>query len=133
MVRPLLFYECNSLRVLALFPEPHGKISLCRDEPDISHDQEYPVKHQLLCRRIDDPAKTLFPVLLTSEEHGVAVAQNFENFESTAEEHAFMIVTVQGMVDLEEGREKTPGTKSYANGIGSVFPARCIEPDNVFR
>ncbi|MBI9083744.1 MAG: type II toxin-antitoxin system Phd/YefM family antitoxin [Desulfobacterales bacterium] len=48
-----------------------------------------------------------WPVLLTSRGRGVAVVQSLDDFESAAEERAFMIATVQGMMDLEEGREKT--------------------------
>ena len=47
------------------------------------------------------------PVLLTSRGRGVAVVQNLEDFESSEEERSFMRAVVKGMVDLEEGREKT--------------------------
>ncbi len=47
------------------------------------------------------------PVLLTSRGRGVAVVQNLQDFEAAAEERSFMRAVVKGMVDLEEGREKT--------------------------
>ena len=47
------------------------------------------------------------PVLLTSRARGVAVVQNLQDFESAEEERLFMRAVVKGMVDLEEGREKT--------------------------
>jgi prevent-host-death family protein len=47
------------------------------------------------------------PVLLTSRGRGVAVVQNLQDFESSEEERMFMRAVVKGMVDLEEGREKT--------------------------
>ncbi len=47
------------------------------------------------------------PVLLTSRGRGVAVVQNLQDFESAEEERSFMRAVVKGMVDLEEGREKT--------------------------
>ena len=47
------------------------------------------------------------PVLLTSRGRGVAVVQNLQDFESATEERSFMRAVVKGMVDLEEGREKT--------------------------
>ena len=47
------------------------------------------------------------PVLLTSRGRGVAVVQNLQDFESAEEERRFMRAVVKGMVDLEEGREKT--------------------------
>ena len=47
------------------------------------------------------------PVLLTSRGRGVAIVQNLQDFEAADEERAFMRAIVKGMVDLEEGREKT--------------------------
>ncbi|TFG36692.1 MAG: type II toxin-antitoxin system Phd/YefM family antitoxin [Desulfobacterales bacterium] len=45
------------------------------------------------------------PVVLTSRGRGVAVVQSLQDFESNVEQQAFMKAVVQGMVDLEEGRE----------------------------
>lgn len=47
------------------------------------------------------------PVLLTSRGRGVAIVQHISDFESAAQERAFMKAVVQGLVDLEEGREKS--------------------------
>lgn len=45
------------------------------------------------------------PVVLTSRGRGVAVVQALLDYESDVEERAFMKAIVEGMVDLEEGRE----------------------------
>ncbi len=45
------------------------------------------------------------PMLLTSRGRGVAVVQSVADFEADAEERRFLRGVVQGMVDLEEGRE----------------------------
>lgn len=45
------------------------------------------------------------PALLTSRGRGVAVMQALEDYESDAEERLFMRAVVQGLLDLEEGRE----------------------------
>ncbi len=45
------------------------------------------------------------PVLLTSRGRGVAVMQDLQDFEETAEERFFMRAVVKGMVELEEGHE----------------------------
>jgi len=45
------------------------------------------------------------PVILTSRGRGVAVVQALHDYESGAEERAFMKAVVKGIVDLEEGRE----------------------------
>jgi len=45
------------------------------------------------------------PVVLTSRGRGVAVIQALKDYESSAEQQAFMKAVVKGMVDLEEGRE----------------------------
>jgi prevent-host-death family protein len=50
-------------------------------------------------------AKEHRPALLTSRGRGVAVMQSVTDFESDAEERQFMRAVVQGMLDLEEGRE----------------------------
>jgi len=47
------------------------------------------------------------PVLLTSRGRGVAVVQALQDYETVSEEAAFMRAVVQGMVDLEEGREQS--------------------------
>ena len=45
------------------------------------------------------------PVLLTSRGRGVAVMQSLPDYEQAAEEREFMRAVVQGLVDLESGRE----------------------------
>ena len=45
------------------------------------------------------------PVLLTSRGQGVAVVQALQDYEAGVEKQAFMKAVVEGMVDLEEGRE----------------------------
>lgn len=49
--------------------------------------------------------QTRRPVLLTSRGRGVAVVQALEDYESGSEELAFLRGVVQGLMDLEEGRE----------------------------
>lgn len=45
------------------------------------------------------------PALLTSRGRGVAVVQAVADFEADQEERLFLRGVVQGMLDLEEGRE----------------------------
>lgn len=45
------------------------------------------------------------PVLLTSRGRGVAVVQSLKEYEERSEEQAFLRGVVQGLMDLEEGRE----------------------------
>ena len=45
------------------------------------------------------------PVLLTSRGRGVAVVQSVLDYEAEGEERRFMKSVVQGLLDLEEGRE----------------------------
>jgi len=45
------------------------------------------------------------PVLLTSRGRGVAVVQSVSDYEAGSEERRFMKGVVQGLLDLEEGRE----------------------------
>jgi prevent-host-death family protein len=49
--------------------------------------------------------KTHRPVLLTSRGRGVAVVQSLKDYEAESEEKAFLRDVVQGIMDLEEGRE----------------------------
>ncbi|MBM4310631.1 MAG: type II toxin-antitoxin system Phd/YefM family antitoxin [Deltaproteobacteria bacterium] len=53
-------------------------------------------------RQVD---KNRRPVLLTSRGRGVAVVQSLREFEEKAEEHEFLRAVVQGLMDIEEGRE----------------------------
>lgn len=45
------------------------------------------------------------PVLLTSRGRGVAVVQSVADYERGEEERAFMRAVVQGLADLEAGRD----------------------------
>ncbi len=45
------------------------------------------------------------PVVLTNRGRGVAVVQALHDYESDVEERAFMKAVVEGLADLEEGRE----------------------------
>lgn len=45
------------------------------------------------------------PVLLTKRGRGVAVLQSLEDYESESEEKAFLRAVVEGLMDLEQGRE----------------------------
>lgn len=45
------------------------------------------------------------PVLLTSHGRGVAVVQSVVDYETAQEERAFMRAVVEGLSDLEAGRE----------------------------
>jgi prevent-host-death family protein len=49
--------------------------------------------------------QTRRPVLLTSRGRGVAVVQALAEFEAESEERAFLRGVVQGLMDLNEGRE----------------------------
>ncbi|MBE0598175.1 MAG: type II toxin-antitoxin system Phd/YefM family antitoxin [Desulfuromonadales bacterium] len=56
-------------------------------------------------RVVKQVTKVHRPVLLTSRGRGVAVVQSLEDFEKGEEERAFMRAVVEGLSDLEEGRE----------------------------
>ncbi len=45
------------------------------------------------------------PVLLTSRERGVAVVQSVADYEAAEDERALMRAVVNGLADLETGRE----------------------------
>jgi prevent-host-death family protein len=45
------------------------------------------------------------PVLLTTRGRGVAVVQSVADYEKSEEERAFMRAIVEGLADLENGRE----------------------------
>jgi prevent-host-death family protein len=55
-----------------------------------------------ILRRVDETRR---PVLLTSHGRGVAVMQALSEYESETEEREFLRGVVQGLMDLEEGRE----------------------------
>ena len=45
------------------------------------------------------------PALLTSRGRGVAIVQSLSDYEADTEERNFLHGVVQGLLDLEEGRE----------------------------
>jgi prevent-host-death family protein len=56
-------------------------------------------------RVVNQVDKTRRPVLLTSRGRGVAVIQSLKDYETETDERAFLRDIVQGLMDLEEGRE----------------------------
>jgi prevent-host-death family protein len=56
-------------------------------------------------RVVNQVDRTRRPVLLTSRGRGVAVVQALAEYESDSEERAFLRGVVQGLVDLDQGRE----------------------------
>lgn len=56
-------------------------------------------------RIVSQVDKTHRPVFLTNRGRGVAVVQSLKDYESGQDERTFLRGVVQGMVDLEEGRE----------------------------
>lgn len=56
-------------------------------------------------RVVKQIAETHRPVLVTSRGRGVAVVQSVSDFEAAEEERAFMRAVVEGLADLEAGRE----------------------------
>jgi len=57
------------------------------------------------------------PVLITSRGRGVAVVQSVSDFEQADEDRAFMRAVVEGLADLEEGREVSLAEASKHPGI----------------
>jgi len=56
-------------------------------------------------RIVKHAAEVHRPILLTSRGRGVAVVQSVSDYEKAEEERAFMRAVVEGLADLEEGRE----------------------------
>ena len=56
-------------------------------------------------RVVKQVAESRRPVLLTSRRRGVAVVQSVAEFEAADEERTFMRAVVEGLSDLEAGRE----------------------------
>jgi prevent-host-death family protein len=56
-------------------------------------------------RIISQVGKTSRPVLLTSRGRGVAILESLKDHEERTEEQAFLRGVVQGLMDIEEGRE----------------------------
>jgi prevent-host-death family protein len=56
-------------------------------------------------RVVNQVDKTRRPVLLTNRGRGVAVLQSLQDYEAQTEELTFLRGVVQGLMDIEEGRE----------------------------
>lgn len=56
-------------------------------------------------RIVNQVDQTCRPVLLTSRGRGVAIVQSLKDYETNAEERAFLRGVVQGLMDMEEGQE----------------------------
>lgn len=56
-------------------------------------------------RVVKRAAEARRPVLLTNRGRGVAVVQSIADYEAAEEERAFMRVVVEGLSDVEAGRE----------------------------
>jgi prevent-host-death family protein len=56
-------------------------------------------------RVVNQVDTTRRPVLLTNRGRGVAVVQSLKDYETETDERAFLRDIVQGLMDLEEGRE----------------------------
>lgn len=56
-------------------------------------------------RVVRHAAEARRPVLLTSRGRGVAVVQSLTDYEAAEDERAFMRAVVEGLADLEAGRD----------------------------
>ena len=56
-------------------------------------------------RIVNQVDKTHRPVLLTSRGRGVAIVESLKDYEAKVEESTFLRSVVQGLMDIEEGRE----------------------------
>ena len=61
--------------------------------------------------------ETRRPVLLTNRGRGVAVVQALADYEAESEERTFLRDVVQGLMDLEEGRETDLATVKQRLGL----------------
>ena len=57
------------------------------------------------------------PALLTSRGRGVAIVQSLTDYEADVEERNFLRGVVQGLLDLEEGREQSLDAVKQRFGI----------------
>jgi len=69
-------------------------------------------------RIVSQVDKTRRPVLLTNRGRGVAVVQSLADYETKTEELAFLRGVVQGLMDLEEGREMSLADVKKHLGLG---------------
>lgn len=69
-------------------------------------------------RVVKHTAEAHRPVLLTSRGRGVAIMQSVADYEQAAEERAFMRAVVEGLVDLDAGREVSLSEAKARFGLG---------------
>ncbi|MBK1724621.1 type II toxin-antitoxin system Phd/YefM family antitoxin [Thiocystis violacea] len=69
-------------------------------------------------RVVKHAAEAHRPVLLTSRGRGVAVMQSLADYEQAAEERAFMRAVVEGLADLDAGREVSLSEAKARFGLG---------------
>jgi len=69
-------------------------------------------------RIINQLDKTHRPVLLTSRGRGVAIVESVKDYEQRTEEQAFLRGVVQGLMDIEEGKEISLAEVKKRLGIG---------------
>ena len=69
-------------------------------------------------RIVNQVDKTRRPVRLTNRGRGVAVVQSLKDYETEVEERAFLRGVVQGLMDLEEGREMNLSDVKKHLGLG---------------
>jgi len=69
-------------------------------------------------RVVNQVDKTHRPVLLTNRGRGVAVVQSLKEYETEVEEREFLRGVVQGLMDLEEGREMNFSDVKKHLGLG---------------
>lgn len=89
---------------------PHVKFS-----EDVVPLSDLKVNPGRVISRVD---KTHRPILLTSRGRGVAVVQSLEDYEAETEERAFLRGVVQGLMDLEQGREMDLAEVKKRLGLG---------------
>jgi prevent-host-death family protein len=58
------------------------------------------------------------PVLLTSRGRGIAVMESLRDYEARVEEQSFLRAVVQGLMDIEEGREISLADAKKRLGLG---------------
>ena len=69
-------------------------------------------------RVVKQVAESRRPVLLTSRGRGVAVVQSVAEFEAAEEARAFMRAVVEGLSDIEEGRDFSLREVTARLGLG---------------
>jgi prevent-host-death family protein len=69
-------------------------------------------------RIVNQVDKTRRPVLLTSRGRGVAIVESLKDYETKTEEQAFLRGIVEGLMDIEEGREISLADVKKRLGLG---------------